>query len=270
MTLSREALEKKVREFAEVQSWNHNFDLGGGVETSPGRQTSQGKNRIKLERIKPILAAIGLRDKVALDVGCNEGFFSLYMAGQGARVIGIDIDEHRIAKATFVQSVLGGTVDFSVTDIYSQDFAGLPHADVCLCLGVLHRVPDPVSALTAMTRKADMILLEWKALKFGPHDEAFAYFTAKPVDAKDVYGTEYWLPSIAAVERILTRLGFTHFHRIDESSERRAILVAGRRHHPVFDRPDVNVPRNRLRSLLSHTKRYMRTVAGVITGRVNA
>jgi SAM-dependent methyltransferase len=269
--LSREEVERKVRELGVEQPWNHDFELCEGVHTAPGVQRSQGKNTVKLARLKPLFEAIGLRGKRVLDIGCNEGFFALYMAAQGASVIGIDIDERRIAKARFVQSLIGtGDVDLRVTDIYSPAFAVLPTSDVCVCLGVIHRVPDPVSALSAIAKKADMLVLEWKALKFGPHDEAFAYFTAKPVDEQDFYGTEYWLPSFAAVERILARLGFTHFHRVDESGQRRAILVAGRRHHPLFDTPDVNIPRSRVRSLLSHTKRYVRTVFGIITGRVNA
>lgn len=269
--MAREALERKIREFGQRQPWNHNFALGEGVETAPGEQHSQGKNLIKLERLKPLMAQIGLRDKQVLDVGCNEGFFSFYMAQQGARVVGIDVDEQRIAKAEFVRSVIDARgVEFKRVDIYSPEFRELPHADLCLCLGVLHRVPDLVTALGAITRNTDMVLLEWKALKFGPHDEAFAYFTDKPVDSVDYYGTEYWLPSFAAVERILRRLGFVYFHRVDDSTQRRAILLSARQRHAVFDTPDINIPRSRVRSLLSHTKRYLRTVAGILTGRLNA
>jgi SAM-dependent methyltransferase len=269
--VNRDALEQKVRELGLLQPWNHNFQLSDGVQTAPGVQRSHGKNTVKLKRLTPLFDAIGLKGKRVLDIGCNEGFFALHMASQGAQVIGIDVDEQRIAKARFVQSLIGtGDVELRVTDIYSPEFAALPPADLCVCLGVIHRVPDPVSALSAITKKADMLLLEWKALKFGPHDDAFAYFTEKPVDAQDFYGTEYWLPSFAAVERILTRVGFAHFHRVDDSGQRRAILVAGRRAHPLFDQPDVSIPRSRIRSLLSHTKRYVRTVAGIITGRVNA
>ena len=269
--MNRDSLELRVREFAESQPWNHSFDLGGGVLTASAQQRSHGKNIVKLQRLEPLFDLIGLRDKLVLDIGCNEGFFSLHMARRGAKVIGIDIDQHRIAKAEFVQSVIGpGDVDFRVTDIYSPAFADLPQAALCVCLGVMHRVPDPVSALAAITAKADMILLEWKALKFGPHDEAFAYFTNKPIDRQDIHGTEYWLLSFAAMERVLARFDFTHFHRLDDATQRRAILVASRRPHEMFNRPDVNVPRSRFRSLLSHTKRYARTVVGVMTGRVNA
>ena len=270
-TLTQEEIASRVAELGAVQPWNHNFDLGGGVETRPGLQRSQGKNLVKFERLRQLLEALDLRGKLVIDIGCNEGFFALQIAQQGARVIGVDVDEHRIAKARFVQSVLGAPdVDFRAIAIPSEAFDALPRADLCLVLGVLHRVPDPYALLDAVGQHANMLLLEWKALKFGPHDEAFAYFSPKPIEREDIYGTEYWLLSFEATERILRRLGFTYFHRIDDSRQRRAIFVAGRVDHPVFRRADVSISRGRARSILSHTKRYLRTVTGVLTGRVNA
>lgn len=269
--MDTQAIARVVAEFESVQPWNHNFKLPGGVETRPGAQGSHGKNLIKLERIRPLLEAIGPSGKRVLDVGCNEGFFSLHLASAGADVLGIDVDKHRIAKARFVQSVTGeAKVDFRLLDIYSEEFAVLPGFDFCLCLGVLHRVPDPFRALGALGGKTELLLLEWKALKFGPHDDAFAYFSPKGIDERDFYGTEYWLLSYAAVERMLRRLGFSRFHRIDDPTQRRALLVAGKADHPIFDRPDVVLHRGRLAAILSHTKRYLRTVLGILGGRVNA
>jgi SAM-dependent methyltransferase len=271
LVADREALERKIRDFGAVQPWNHNFLLPHGLETRPGAQDSHGRNLIKLERIKPLLEAIGVRGKRILDLGCNEGYFSFYLASQGADVLGIDIDPHRIEKAQFIGSVLeNAAVDFRVMDIYGGDFAALPRFDLCLCMGFLHRVPDPYSALAALGAKSDLMLLEWKALKFGHHDDAFAYFSPKEIDRDDYFGTEYWLVSYAALERILKRLGFSRFHRVDDPTQRRAILVAGKVDNPVFARPDVIGHRGRVRALLSHTRRYLRTVLGILSGRTNA
>lgn len=272
MLMTRESIEERVRALGELQPWNHNFALAHDVQTRPGTQVSHGKNLVKLERLQPLLDEIGLADKTVLDVGCNEGFFSLHMARAGARVLGIDVDEHRITKARFVREMSGDppNLEFRQMNIYSQEFAALPRFDLCLCLGFVHRIPDPYTALAALADRSDMILFEWKALKFGPHDDAFAYFSPKPIEQQDYYGTEYWLLSYAALERIVQRFGFQHFHRIDDPTQRRAILVAGRHDHPVFHRPDVRVHRGRVRSLLSHSRRFARTVAGIIRGRVNA
>lgn len=271
MPTTKESIELRVRELGELQPWNHNFVLEHEIQTRPGIQLSHGKNLVKLQRLQPLFDEIGLEGKAVLDVGCNEGFFSLHMARAGARVLGIDVDEHRIAKARFVHQLSGApeNLDFQRMDIYSEQFGALPRFDVCLCLGFVHRIPDPYTALAALANRSDIIVFEWKALKFGPHDDAFAYFSPKPIEQADYYGTEYWLLSYTALERIVQRFGFRHFHRIDDASQRRAILVAGRHEHPIFRRPDVRVHRGRLRALLSHSRRFIHTVAGIISGRVN-
>jgi len=270
-TMSPEDIRSKVEEHGRIQPWNHNYSLPGGIETRPGEQRSHGKNLIKIERLKPLFEIIGLQGKNVLDVGCNEGFFSFFMAEKGATVQGIDIDTHRVDKAKFIKSVKGtANVQFDVVDIYCERFRAMPHADLCLCLGFLHRVPDPFSAVAALVEKTDMIVFEWKALKFGPHDDAFAYFSPKGIDHKDYYGTEYWLLSYAALERVLQRLGFAYFHRVDDPRQRRAILVAGRKPHAIFERPHAVIGGGRIMALLRHTKRYVRTMWGVLTGRINA
>lgn len=265
-------MEKRVNELGAIQAWNHNFTLPPGIETKPGKQSSHGKNLVKLERLRSLFETIDVAGMSVLDVGCNEGFFSMHLAQSGAHVLGIDIDQHRIAKAGFVQSVLYPDKDarFELLDIYSDRFKQLPRFDLCLCLGFVHRVPDPFSAIAVVADRTDMIIFEWKALKFGPHDEAFAYFSPKGVDTADYYGTEYWLLSYAAMESILNRLGFGFFHRIDDPRQRRAILVAGRSHHPMFDLSDVIVHRGRMRSFMTHGKRCLKTFMGILTGRVNA
>ena len=115
-----------------------------------------------------------------------------------------------------------------------------------------------------------MIIFEWKALKFGSHDQAIAYFSDKAIDEKNYYGTEYWLLSYTAVERILQRAGFKYYHRIDDPAQRRAILVAGKYPHPIFDQPDIIQHRGRIRAILSHSKLFVRTIIGILIGRINA
>jgi len=267
----KKELECKVAEFEAQQPWNHNFLLPHDVETRPGQQRSQGKNLVKWERLKPILDVIGIKGKRILDMGCNEGFFSLQLSDMGGEVTGIDIDPHRIEKARFVQSVLKKPkLNFHVMDIYSKEFDILQTFDLCLCLGFLHRIPDPFSAIDRLTNKTNLIIFEWKALKFGPHNEPFAYFSPGGFDQKDFYGTQYWLLSYAAVESILKRLGFVFFHRIDDPHQKRALLVAGKIDNPVFHRPDVILHRGRIHVFLSHTKRYLNTLEGIITGRINS
>lgn len=265
-------IETRVRDLGELQPWNHDFLLPYGIRTRPGVQVSHGKNHVKLDRIRPILDLIDLKGKKVLDVGCNEGFFSLHMANAGAHVLGIDVDEKRIEKARFVAATIEDKPDvrFDVIDIYSDKFMGLPNFDLCLCMGFVHRIPDPFRALAALAKHSDTIIFEWKALKFGPHDDSFAYFSQKNTNIKDYYGTEYWILSYATLEVIMQRFGFKYFYRIDDPSQKRAIMVTSRYHHSLFDRPSIIARQPRLISIFRHTKRYARTVLGIITGRVNA
>ena len=272
MKIKSEALKKQVQELDNIQKWNHNFMLPDGIETRPEKQFSHGKNLVKLKRLKPLFDLIDLSGKKVLDVGCNEGFFSLEMASSGAKVMGIDIDEKRILKANFIKQLLGNnlSLNFDLQDIYSKEFASLARFDLCLCLGFIHRIPDPYRALASLADRSDMIILEWKALKHGPHDDAFAYFSPKGVDRDDYYGTEYWLLSYSAVERILKMQGFNHFHRIDDPRQRRAILVAGRVKSKIFNQPNQVLHRGRISTLLSHGKRFLKTCCGILSGRVNS
>lgn len=272
MTSDKKDIATKVSELGGIQPWNHNFILPEGVETRPGTQVSHGKNLVKLKRLKPLFDLLDLDGKKVLDMGCNEGFFSLEMASSGADVTGIDIDEKRILKANFIKEILAPelSVSFNAQDVYSKEFASLKRFDLCLCLGFIHRVPDPFRALASLADRSDMIVFEWKALKHGPHDDAFAYLSPKGVDREDFYGTEYWLLSFSAVERILGRQGFKFFHRIDDPRQRRAILVAGRVKHQIFDCPDVIIHRGRIKALLSHGKRFLKTCCGILSGRVNS
>ena len=269
--LSKLEIEQNIKDLGDEQFWNHNIALPFDIQTAPKRQKSHGKNLVKWERIKPLLEMIDLSNKRVLDIGCNEGFFSLQLAEKAEYVLGGDIDPLRIKKALFVNSLLKvKNVLFSVIDIYSSEFEELDQFDFCICMGFLHRVPDPVRAISAIGKKTDTVLFEWKALKHGHHDEAFAYFSPKSVDENDYYGTEYWLLSYPALEAILRREGFKYFHRVDDPRQRRAILIASKLPGAIFEQPDRIQHRGRIPSLLTHTKRYIYTVFNIINGKLNS
>ena len=271
MCNSKNDIESKIKELGDEQAWNHNIELPYGIQTAPAEQVSHGKNIIKWGRIERIIDSLCLSGKAVLDVGCNEGFFSLKLAEKGAIVTGIDVDDSRIKKAKFVNSVLQvDKVLFENIDIYSNQFKDIDSFDFCLCMGFLHRVPDPYRAIQAISQKTSTILFEWKALKHGPHDESYAYFSKKDIDDKDYYGTEYWLISYNALETILKRLGFKYFYKVDDPRQRRAILLAGKFDADIFRQDDVVHHRGRVRALLSHTKQYLIAIKNIISGKLNS
>ena len=257
-------IKEKISILGDEQPWNHNISLPGEIETAPGEQISHGKNLVKWDRIEPILDLISLKGKKVLDLGCNEGFFSIKLAEKGAKVLGADIDQLRIKKAKWIQSILKfDNPTFRVLDIYSKEFESIDkNFDFCLCMGFIHRIPDPYTAIKAISAKTDTILFEWKALKEGPHDESFAFFSHKDINHDDFYGTEYWLCSYTSIEKILKRFGFNYFYRLDDTRNRnkRAILVASKVNNEIFSHPNVVYHRGRFSTFLTHTKRYLKSI----------
>jgi SAM-dependent methyltransferase len=271
VNINGDEIKRQIARFQKLQPWNHNYRLPGEIETRPGMQTSHGKNEVKWRRIEPLLKTLHLHNKTVLDVGCNEGFFSQKLSEMGAKVIGIDVDEIRIEKAKFVHSLLRvPDTEFRCVDIYSKEFDSLSQVDFCLCMGFLHRIPDPFTALKRLTEKANIILFEWKALKFGPHHESFAFYTPGGFEAEDFYGTPYWIMSYKCVESMLSRLGYDRFFRVDDPSQKRAILVAGRIDHAIFAQKDIVARSPLLKVLMRHTKQYLMTLAAIIRGEINS
>ena len=109
-----------------------------------------------------------------------------------------------------------------------SDDADLGSADVVLCLGFLHRVPDPISAISKLAEMGDILIFEWKAHPIGTPNYPSAVFTQQPVNQADTYGTEYWLLSVDAVKAILSRYGFNKTYLLKNSGSKREIIVASK------------------------------------------
>ena len=92
---TREEITRIVEDLAGEQPWNHRIELPYGLRTTTGEQVSHGKNLVKWSRIKKYVEMIGVEGMRVLDVGCNEGFFSLKLEKLGVKeVVGLDADEH--------------------------------------------------------------------------------------------------------------------------------------------------------------------------------
>lgn len=229
--ISKSAAEIKlmVEEFANKQPWNHNFILPGNIETRAGDFKSPAKNHNKLKRLEEVFAAIDLNNKTVFDIGCNEGFFTFEMANRGAIVTGLDVDEVRLEKAEFIKALLGPSnhINFLCKNFLSDD-TDLGSADVVLCLGFLHRIPDPITAIAKLASMGNILILEWKAHPIGTPNYPSSVFTQQPVNEADTYGTEYWLLSVDAVKAILFRYGFEKTYLLKNPGSKREIIVASK------------------------------------------
>lgn len=108
------------------------------------------ESRLQLRRWLGSTGLDGFKGKRVLDVGCGMGRNSYWMAQAGAtQVTAVDIDENCV-EATKVNLSGFSNVEVSRCSAYDLDPSKLGLYDRVTCIGVLHHLSDPNSALRSM------------------------------------------------------------------------------------------------------------------------
>lgn len=107
----------------------------------------------------------GARDRRILDLGCNDGYFSLRAAYEGAAaVVGVDSSQKCVEKARQFAKRLGVEVTFhhgNIEDGWPDDAA----PDTVLCIYVLHHLKD-IDRIRAVLKRITATP-EWNDLWLG-------------------------------------------------------------------------------------------------------
>jgi 2-polyprenyl-3-methyl-5-hydroxy-6-metoxy-1,4-benzoquinol methylase len=120
-----------LREFYE-----HSYERG--TQTAPLLHDRDFMYGQVIAELRPYL-----RDGVrALDLGCNDGALSLYMARRGCRVLGIDLAENAVgtARRSAEHHAVAGT-EFRRLD-FLEEWRDEAAFDLILCSHVIEHVPD--------------------------------------------------------------------------------------------------------------------------------
>jgi tRNA (mo5U34)-methyltransferase len=146
-------------ELRALAPWFHNLHLPDGRQTAPDHPLGDFP-AFKWAQIGPALPEdmTGLR---ALDIGCNAGFYSLALAGRGARVLGIDVDPHYLRQAEWARERFGiGAEQLALRQMQVYELARLEQTfDVVLFLGVLYHLRYPLLALDIVADCVDDLLV---------------------------------------------------------------------------------------------------------------
>jgi SAM-dependent methyltransferase len=162
------------------------YVIRGGIE---GRERLRVLGRVMHSTSTALFARLGVGDGLAcLDAGCGGGDVTLTLArmvGTRGRVVGVDIDETKLAIARDEAGQLGLTnVDFRTLDLRGQPAAA--EFDVVYARFLLTHLRDPAAALRTMfasLRPGGQIAVE--DIDFSGH------FTYPRSDAFDRYHALY-------------------------------------------------------------------------------
>jgi tRNA (mo5U34)-methyltransferase len=186
-------------EVAALGPWFHNLHLPGGVRTAPGHPLGDFP-AWKWAQLAPHLPA-DLEGCRALDIGCNAGFYSFELARRGARVLGVDVDEHYLRQARWAADRLdlGDRAAFSQMTVY--DLARVEERfDLVLFMGVLYHLRHPLLALDVVAeRTAGTLVLQTLTV---PDRRGWAVAEDLPFRRRRELGQPWW-PSMSFVEHRL-------------------------------------------------------------------
>ena len=151
--------------------WYHSIPLSDGVLT-PGKRSH--------EHLSEKLAMMHLPDDLTgwslLDIGCNEGFFTIEACRRGAtEVLGVDNQQRKdvAAKFSLVKSILGHSADFQEWDVQDAEAKGLRTFDIVLFLSVFHHLRYPFFALDRVASLTGrMAIMEFVVADTAPGDES--------------------------------------------------------------------------------------------------
>jgi 2-polyprenyl-3-methyl-5-hydroxy-6-metoxy-1,4-benzoquinol methylase len=154
MTTSAE-LERAISGPAFMYPWR----LRDGREVPLAVAELESVHRTRSEmiesRVRAALAAAG-PDATALDLACNEGWFSQRLLEWGAaRVVGVDVRALNIQRATLLRDhfeIPAERLAFRQADLFDVDAASLGVHDVVFVLGLIYHVENPMGVLRLARR----------------------------------------------------------------------------------------------------------------------
>jgi tRNA (mo5U34)-methyltransferase len=179
------ALSPGLRRELEGGGWMYHWHLAPGVATPLLASNLAEVHRTRAEMIEPVvrevLAAAG-PGACAIDLACNEGWFSHRLLEWGAeRVVGIDVREQNIRRATLVRDQLGipaERMEFRLENVLSLNTAELGRFDVVLVLGLIYHLEQPMEALRIARRlSAGLCVVESQLVR---HDRALLFSNGAP------------------------------------------------------------------------------------------
>lgn len=130
----------------------------GKAASATKRSTPQS---IPDERIVRLDAALGLRDKHVVELGCFEGVHTIALCDRAARVTAVDARVENVVKTLTRTWLYGHRPELALQDVEDTSATDIYECDVLHHNGVLYHLHDPVGHLRrALARVRSGLLLD--------------------------------------------------------------------------------------------------------------
>ncbi len=240
-----------LEEQAMKKDWFYQFELPSGkITNSFMLEASRRIHKDRLAMIDSVLDesfAGDVSQLSCLDIGCNQGYFSVEMARRGfQKVVGFDARRPNVEDANLMRQIYGLTnLRFRIADVSKVSTGELGQFDVVMMLSVLFWLENPIGALRLMKALTTKMLIietpvapdlsgemEWGSRKFRkPLQGSFALLE-QTAESKSPIGslTELSLcPGHETLIWMLQKLGFTNIRTVPVPADAHEQLASGNR-----------------------------------------
>lgn len=192
----------------QLAPWRKGGFLARGVHVDAEWQSGQKWAR---------LGGLNLRAKRVLDVGCGNGYYALRMLGAGAaHVLGIDPSPRFVVQFAALKSLMAKPANAQILPIGIEELPErMPWFDVVFSMGVLYHRRAPIEHLLTLKNKLQQggqLLLETLVI------EGDANQILVPRGRYAMMRNVWFIPSVAALEVWLARVGFVNIRVLDVSA----------------------------------------------------
>ncbi len=233
------------------REWFYPFRLpGGGTTPTYGGGKLDKIHQTRLQMIDHVLAQTfgdSLAGLNAIDLACHQGFFSLQLIERGVReVLGVDARQSHVDDARLIAEVQSAD-NFSAlqSDIHDLDCAAMGRFDICMMLGLIYHLENPIGAIRrahALTGKVCLIETQVGPHLSGPLDYG-SYEFVRPMkgcfavidETDDTHGPEAstegicLVPSTETLIWIMHKVGFDRVELIAPPADAYEQLRTGKR-----------------------------------------
>ncbi len=188
----------------------HSFDFGNGEVINGIKRLATLQSEAEAVFSEPI------QNKMVLDIGAWDGYFSFEAEKRGASYV-LATDHFSWSgpgwgtKAGFeyVHARLGSQVKSLDIDVFDLDPEMLGTFDVCLFLGVLYHLENPLGGLKQVFRMThDLAVIETEVTELTNENAVLRFYEGRTLNND---ATNFFVPNHACLEGMLREVGFRRF-----------------------------------------------------------